>query len=79
MLGGRAPECAQPEPLPWADLVIARGRALVSAARNERGAGIALQEALSVARAMQCEILVPASREAVDPPSLTRKSTDSPA
>ena len=59
-------EYTRPEPLPWADLVIARGRALVSAARNERGAEIALQEALSAARAMQCEILVPALRAAID-------------
>ena len=73
-------EYTRPEPLPWADLVIARGRALVSAARNEPGAESALQECLVCgARAMHCEILVPALRAAIDARSLTRKSTDSPA
>jgi tetratricopeptide (TPR) repeat protein len=54
------------EPLPWSALVIRRARALVSAARDEGGTDAALRAALSEARTMQWESLVPELQAAID-------------
>jgi hypothetical protein len=55
------------EPLPWADVVIARGRALAAAFAepNRDGGRRALEAALRSVQEMQFHALVPALREAV--------------
>jgi hypothetical protein len=53
------------EPLPWADVVIARGRALAAAKTGGPAAGM-LQTALAAADKMQFHALVPALRHALE-------------
>jgi len=47
------------EPVPWADLVIARGRALAAAANAAPGAGELLRDALAATHDMQWDDLLP--------------------
>jgi DNA-binding SARP family transcriptional activator len=59
-------EYTQAEPLRWADVVIARGRALAAKARNEPGAAAAARAALAAAHAIEFDALVPALQQAIN-------------